>query len=94
MALPERRGPAFAGDGHGQAVVSGLIQGVVSGAIRCEAIRIAKEQKSVSLAKPAEATSRNSAAKKRAAQEDVGSDYLFADFLQTQPFVQRTTRRT
>ena len=56
MALPERGGPAFAGDGHGQAVVLGLIQGVVSGAIQCEAIRIAKEQNSVSLEKRAETT--------------------------------------
>jgi hypothetical protein len=31
-----------------QVVVSGLIQVVVSGAIQCEAIRIAEEQKSVS----------------------------------------------
>jgi hypothetical protein len=56
MALPERGGPAFAGDGYGQAMVSGLIQVVVSGAIQCEAIRIAEEQESVSLAKRAEAT--------------------------------------
>jgi len=56
LALPERGRPAFAGDGYGQAVVLGLIQGVVSGAIQCEAIKTAKEQKSVSLAKRAEAT--------------------------------------
>ena len=79
MALPERSGPSFAGDGHGQAVVSGLIQGVVSGAIRCAAIRIAKEQKAVSLAKRAEATSRNIVAKKRTGQEDAGSDYRFGN---------------
>jgi hypothetical protein len=53
---PNAAAPAFAGDGYGQAVVSGLIQVVVSGAIQCEAIRIAEEQKSVSLAKRAEAT--------------------------------------
>jgi hypothetical protein len=53
---PKAAFPAFAGDGYGQAVVLGLIQGVVSGEIQCEAIRIAKEQKSVSLEKRAEAT--------------------------------------
>jgi len=53
---PNAAPPAFAGDGYGHAVVLGLIQGVVSGAIQCEAIRIAKEQESVSLAKRAEAT--------------------------------------
>ena len=53
---PNAAAPAFAGDGYGQAVVLGLIQGVVSGAIQCEAIKTAKEQKSVSLAKRAEAT--------------------------------------
>jgi hypothetical protein len=53
---PNAAAPAFAGDGYGQAVVSALIQVVVSGAIQCEAIRIAEEQESVSLAKRAEAT--------------------------------------
>jgi len=53
---PNAAAPAFAGDGYGQAVVLSLIQRVVSGAIQCEAIRIAKEQKSVSLERRAEAT--------------------------------------
>jgi len=53
---PNAAAPAFAGDGYGQAVALGLIQGVVSGAIQCAAIRIAKEQKSVSVEKRAEAT--------------------------------------
>jgi hypothetical protein len=46
------------------------------------AIRIAREQKSVSLAKRPEATYANIAAKKRAGQRDVDSDYLFGNFLQ------------
>ena len=45
----------------------------------CEAIRIAKEQKSVSLEKRAEATYAEYRAKKRAGQEDVDSDYLFGN---------------
>jgi len=53
---PNAAAPAFAGDGYGQAVVSGLIQVVVSGAIQCEAIRIAEEQKSTFLEKSAKAT--------------------------------------
>ena len=44
-----------------------------------EAIRIAKEQKSVSLAKRAEATYAEYRAKKRARQEDVDSDYRFGN---------------
>jgi TolB-like protein len=52
----------------------------------CEAIRIAKEQKSVSLEKRAKQPTRNTAAKKRACQEDVDSDYLFGNFLQRAAF--------
>jgi hypothetical protein len=46
-----------------------------------EAIRTAKEQKSISRAKRAGATyvMRNTAGKKRAGWEDVDSDYLFGD---------------
>ena len=44
----------------------------------CEAIRIAKEQKSISLAIRAEATYAKYAAKKRVRQDDLESDYLFA----------------
>jgi hypothetical protein len=44
-----------------------------------EAIRIAKEQNSVSLEKRAEAPTRNIVAKKRAGQEDVDSDYPFGE---------------
>jgi hypothetical protein len=51
MLCPNAAALGFAGDGYGQAVVSSLIQGVVSGAIQCAAIRIAQEQKSVSPAK-------------------------------------------
>ena len=50
----------------------------------CEAIRIANEQRSVSLDKRVEATyepTRNTVAKKRAGWEDVDSDYLFGDFI-------------
>jgi hypothetical protein len=46
------------------------------------AIRIAKDQKAVSLAKRAEEFTRNTVAKKQAGQEDVDSDYLFRNFLQ------------
>ena len=46
----------------------------------CPAIRIAKEQKSVSLEKRAEATyARSTVAKKRAGQEDVDFEYLFGN---------------
>ena len=55
-ALPELGAPRLAGDGYGQAAFLGLFQSVVCGAIQCEAIRIAREQKSVSLEKRAEAT--------------------------------------
>jgi hypothetical protein len=48
----------------------------------CEAIRIAKEQKSTSLEERAEVTTQNISGKKRALQEDVVSDYLFDNFLQ------------
>jgi hypothetical protein len=44
----------------------------------CEALKIACEQKSVSLEKRAEAT-RNIVAKKRVGQENVGSDWLFSN---------------
>ena len=46
----------------------------------CEAIRIAREQKSISLEKRAEGTyapTQNIAGKKRAGQEGVDSGYLF-----------------
>ena len=46
----------------------------------CNAIRIAKEQKSVSLEKRVEAPAQNIGGKKRAAQEDVDSDFLFDSF--------------
>jgi len=42
----------------------------------CEAIRIAREQKSISMAKRAQG---NIEGKKRARQEEVGSDYLFGN---------------
>jgi len=45
----------------------------------CEAIRIAKEQKSVALERRAESTYQNTISKKRADQEDVESDYLFGN---------------
>jgi hypothetical protein len=45
----------------------------------CAAIRIAKEQKSVSLEKRDQATYAEYADKKRAPQEDVESDYLCGD---------------
>jgi hypothetical protein len=45
----------------------------------CAAIRIAKEQKSVSLEKRAEATYAEYVAKKRAGQEDVDFEYLFGN---------------
>src|SRR5215469_3868466 len=44
-----------------------------------EAIRIAQEQKSVSLEKRAEATYAGYRRQKRAGQEDVDSDYIFGD---------------
>jgi hypothetical protein len=44
-----------------------------------EAIRTAKKQKSVSLEKRAEETTQNIAGKKRSRQEEVDSDYLFAN---------------
>jgi len=44
-----------------------------------EAIRIAQEQKSVSLERRAEATHAEYAAKRRAGQRVVSSDYLFGD---------------
>ena len=45
----------------------------------CAAIRIAKEQESVSLEKRAEATYAEYVAKERAAQEDVDFEYLFGN---------------
>jgi len=51
-----------------------------------EAIRIAREHKSVSLEKRAEATYADTAAKKRAGQRDVDSDYLFDGCLQRSAF--------
>ena len=45
----------------------------------CAAIRIAKEQNSVSLEKRAEATYASTVAKKRAGQEDVDFEYLFGN---------------
>ena len=45
----------------------------------CAAVRIAKEQKSISLQKRAEATYAEYHAKKQAGQEDTDSDYLFGD---------------
>jgi Anaphase-promoting complex subunit 5 len=45
----------------------------------CEAIRIAKEQKSVSLERRAEGTYAEYRRQKRACQEDMGSDCLFGD---------------
>jgi hypothetical protein len=45
----------------------------------CAAIRIAKEQKSVSLEKRAEATYAEYVAKERAGQEDVDFEYLFGN---------------
>ena len=48
----------------------------------CAAIRTAKEQKSVSLEKRAEATFAEYAAKKRAGQKVMDSDCLFDNFLQ------------
>ena len=52
----------------------------------CEAIRIAKEQKSISLAKRAEATYAEYRRQKAAGQEDVDSDYLFVDCSQRAVF--------
>jgi hypothetical protein len=49
-------------------------------------IRTAKEQKSVSLERRAQATTRNTVAKKRAGVEDVDSAYLFGDFLRLPGF--------
>jgi len=49
----------------------------------CEAIRIAKEQKAVSLQQQA---TQNTVAKKSAVREDVDCDYLFASFLQNAGF--------
>ena len=46
-----------------------------------EAIRTAREQKSVSLEKRAEATYAEYRRQKGAGQEDAESDYLFANFL-------------
>jgi hypothetical protein len=45
----------------------------------CEAIRIAREQKSISMAKRAHEPTHNITGKKRARQEEVGSDYLFGN---------------
>jgi predicted ATPase len=45
----------------------------------CEAVRIAKEQKSVSLEKRAKEPTQNIAGKKRARQEDMDSDRRFDD---------------
>jgi hypothetical protein len=45
----------------------------------CEAIRIAREQKSISLEKRAKAIYGNTAGKRPAGQEDTDSDYLFGD---------------
>ena len=45
----------------------------------CAAIRIAKEQKSVSPGNAPKQPTRSTVAKKRAGQEDVDFDYLFGD---------------
>jgi hypothetical protein len=52
-----------------------------------EAIRTAKEQKSISLKKrnAQKKPTRNAATKKQAGQEDVDSDYIFANSLPVQP---------
>ena len=60
----------------------------------CEAIRIAKEQKSTSLEERAEVTTQNISGKKRALQEDVVSDYLFDNFLQLPAFRSRLRPRS
>ena len=58
-----------------------------------EAVRIAREQKSISLEKRAEGTYAEYVAKKRPRQEDVESDYLFGDCLQRPAFLSRPCLR-
>jgi hypothetical protein len=52
----------------------------------CEAIRIAREQKSISLGKRAEGTYGEYRRQKAARHQDVDSDYLFGNFLQFPAF--------
>ena len=52
----------------------------------CEAIRTAREQKSVSLINAPKSLWQNIAGKRRTRQEDVNSDYLFDNFLQFSDF--------
>jgi hypothetical protein len=54
----------------------------------CEAIRIAKEQKSVSVGKRAEGT-RNTVGKKRTRREDLDSGCLFSDAKREMPKIKR-----
>ena len=57
----------------------------------CEAIKTAREQKSISLEKRAEATYAEYRRQKTSAQEDVDSDYLFDNFLQRRAFRSRVS---
>jgi hypothetical protein len=57
----------------------------------CEAIRIAKEQKAVSLEKRAEATTQDTTGKKRVRQDDADSDYLSSNFCPLR-FVEQASR--
>jgi hypothetical protein len=51
----------------------------------CEAVRIAKEQKSISPAKRPRRVSRNTVVKRRAGHEDIYSAYLFGKSLSLSP---------